>query len=136
MSEHPAWRSPLSAIRDRISFSSSAARLREPSFRIVDALQFSDPAVQLDALFVSAVAMATVVGLDPVLGPSLGHDRLRKGGAQVRPIRAVSQNAHGQAQDVLILAFLCGRRWSEAVVHNLSTGALTTVPIDTLRVVP
>jgi hypothetical protein len=65
MSEHPAWRSPLSAIRDRISFSSSAARLREPSFRIVDALQFSDPAVQLDALFVSAVAMATVVGLDP-----------------------------------------------------------------------
>jgi hypothetical protein len=63
--EHPAWRSPLHAIRDRISFATSAARVLEPSFRIVDALQFSDPAVQLDALFVTAVAMATVIGLDP-----------------------------------------------------------------------
>jgi hypothetical protein len=31
----------------------------------VDSLQFSEPSIQLDALFVTAVAMATVVGLDP-----------------------------------------------------------------------
>jgi hypothetical protein len=63
--EHPAWRSPLHTIRDRIAFSTAAAQLRHPSFAIVDQLQFHPPEVQLDALFVTAVAMATVVGLDP-----------------------------------------------------------------------
>jgi hypothetical protein len=63
--EHPAWRSPLHTIRDRISFAAAAAPLRQPSFAIVDQLQFHDPAIQLDALFLTAVAMASVVGLDP-----------------------------------------------------------------------
>lgn len=65
MRQHAAWRTPLHAIRDRIIFASAAAPLREPSFAIVDQLQFYDPAVQMDALFVTAVAMATVIGLDP-----------------------------------------------------------------------
>lgn len=65
MKEHPAWRSPLHSIRDRISFATSAAPLRVPAYRALDALQFSDPAVQLDALFLLAVAMSTVVGIDP-----------------------------------------------------------------------
>lgn len=62
---HPGWRSPLHAIRDRISFRTLAEPLRRPAFRIVDALQFSEPSVQIDALFLTAVAMAAVVGLDP-----------------------------------------------------------------------
>ena len=65
MTEHPGWRSPLHAIRSRISAAVSAAKFREPSFRIVDSLQFYPPEVQLDSLFVTAVAMSTVVGLDP-----------------------------------------------------------------------
>lgn len=65
MLQHPAWRSPLHTIRDRIYAASSAAKFREPSFRILDALQFSEPAVQLDSLFLTGVAMATVIGLDP-----------------------------------------------------------------------
>lgn len=65
MREHPAWRSPLYAIRDRIAYATAVQPVRIPSFRIVDALQFAPPEVQLDALFVTAVAMATVVGLDP-----------------------------------------------------------------------
>lgn len=65
MRQHPAWRSPLHTIRDRIAFSANAARLREPSFSIVDQLQFYPPEVQLDALFTTAVAMSTTIGLDP-----------------------------------------------------------------------
>ena len=63
--EHPAWRSPLHTIRDRLSFATAASKFREPSFRILDALQFHEPAVQLDSLFLTATAMALVVGLDP-----------------------------------------------------------------------
>lgn len=62
---HPGWQSPLHAIRDRLSFRTVAAPIREPSFRALDALQHYEPSVQLDALFALGVAMATVVGLDP-----------------------------------------------------------------------
>lgn len=65
MKTHPGWTAPLHVIRTNIAYSTTAAPLREPSFRVVDALQFSPPAVQLDALFLTAVAMATVIGIDP-----------------------------------------------------------------------
>jgi hypothetical protein len=65
MREHPGWKAPLHAIRLSIHAATAPAKFREPSFRIVDALQFPPPEVQLDALFLTAVAMATVVGLDP-----------------------------------------------------------------------
>jgi hypothetical protein len=63
--EHPAWRSPLHAIRDAISFRSSAAKLRVPAFRVIEALQDFPPADQLDAAFLAAVAMSQALGLDP-----------------------------------------------------------------------
>lgn len=62
--DHPAWRTPLHSIRDAISFSSSAAKLRRPAFNLLYALQQNPPAVQLDALFLTAVAMAEALGLD------------------------------------------------------------------------
>lgn len=65
MRHHPAWRSPLHAIRDALSFSTSASRTRTPSFMILDALQQAHPAVQMDALFLTAVAMAQTLNLDP-----------------------------------------------------------------------
>ena len=65
MNEHPAWRSPLHSIRDAIAFSSGAAKLRHPAFAVIDALQHTHPAVQLDALFVAAVAMSQALDLDP-----------------------------------------------------------------------
>lgn len=65
MREHPAWRSPLHTVRDRISFATAVTPLRQPSFAIVDQLQFFPPEVQLDALFLTGVAMATTIGLDP-----------------------------------------------------------------------
>jgi hypothetical protein len=63
--QHPAWWSPLDTIRLRISAASSPAKFREPAFRVLDALQFSPPEVQLDALFLTAVAMSLTIGLDP-----------------------------------------------------------------------
>lgn len=62
---HPAWRTPLHSIRDAISFASGAAKLRGPAFGVIDALQFHPPATQLDALFLTAVAMAEALNLDP-----------------------------------------------------------------------
>ncbi len=65
MKSHPAWRTPLHGIRDSISFAVAPTALRQGSIQILDALQFAHPAVQLDALFVTAVAMANAIGLDP-----------------------------------------------------------------------
>lgn len=65
MRYHPAWRSPMHTIRDAITFSSDAARVRRPAFHVIDALQRHEPAVQMDALFVAAVAMSQSLGLDP-----------------------------------------------------------------------
>lgn len=64
MAAHPAWRSPLHAIHDAISFAVSARPLRNPAFAILDALQFAHPALQLDALFLTAVAMSQTLGID------------------------------------------------------------------------
>jgi hypothetical protein len=63
--DHPAWRTPLHSIRDAITFSSSASRLRVPAFEVIQGLQRHPPAVQMDALFVAAVAMSQALGLDP-----------------------------------------------------------------------
>jgi hypothetical protein len=63
--EHPGWRAPLHAIRLTVAAAVSAAKFREPSYTITDALQFYPPAVQLDALFITAVSMAVVIGKDP-----------------------------------------------------------------------
>lgn len=63
--DHPAWRTPLHSIRDAISFASSPARLRMPAFEVINGLQRHPPAVQMDALFVAAVAMSQTLGLDP-----------------------------------------------------------------------
>ena len=65
MREHPGWQSPLHAIRQRISAAVSAAKYRQPAFAVVDQLQFYPPEVQLDALFLTAVSMSTILGLDP-----------------------------------------------------------------------
>jgi hypothetical protein len=130
----------------------SAARLREPSFRIVDALQFSDPAVQLDALFVSAVAMATVVGLDPhemvtrakrllpsVDGPfsdqvSAMTDYAKGELKMIPQVRAVGrQNAHRQAQDVLYLDLRFLKSCERDLVHLQNDDPY---PNRHLRVVP
>lgn len=64
MNNHPAWRTPLHSIKDAIAFSSDAAKLRHPSFAIIDALQRFPPAVQMDALFLTAVAMGEAIGLN------------------------------------------------------------------------
>jgi hypothetical protein len=63
-SDHPAWLSPLHTIRDAISFATSAAALRRPAFEILYALQRHPPAVQMDSLFLTAVAMSEALGLD------------------------------------------------------------------------
>lgn len=64
MVEHPAWRSPLHSIKDAISFNSNAAKLRVPAFEVLNGLQKFPPAVQMDALFLAAVAMSQSLGLD------------------------------------------------------------------------
>jgi hypothetical protein len=55
----------MDTIRLSISAAYAPARFREPAFRVLDALQQSPPAIQLDALFLTAVAMAMTVGIDP-----------------------------------------------------------------------
>lgn len=61
---HPSWGAPLHAIRSAIAWSSSPQPIREPAFRVVDALQFYPAGVQMDALASLFVAMAEVIGLD------------------------------------------------------------------------
>lgn len=65
MNEHPAWRSPLHTIRERIAFAVSAAGLRVPAFRIIDALQGSHPSHQMEALALALTAMAQTLNLNP-----------------------------------------------------------------------
>jgi hypothetical protein len=62
---HGTWATPLDNIKLRISAASSAPRLRVPAWRIVDVLQFSPAEDQLDALWITAVAMAEAVGMNP-----------------------------------------------------------------------
>lgn len=64
MADHPGWRTPLHSIRDAISFATDADKLRRPAFGVLDAIQRHPPAVQLDALFLTAVAMAEAISLD------------------------------------------------------------------------
>jgi len=63
--DHPAWRTPLHPTRDAIAFSWGAAKLRVPAFEVINGLQRPPPAVQMDALFVAAVAMSQALGVDP-----------------------------------------------------------------------
>jgi hypothetical protein len=65
MRKHPGWQAPLETIRLQLTTAYAPARFREPAFRVLDAIQQAPPAVQLDALFLTAVAMAMTVGLDP-----------------------------------------------------------------------
>lgn len=62
---HPSWETPLENIRSRLSAASASAPLRQPAWAIVDRLQFFPAEVQLDALWITAVAMAEAVGLNP-----------------------------------------------------------------------
>ena len=52
-------------VRDRIAFSSRAASLKEPAFQVINAMQGMEKDVQIEALFVAAVALCTSVGIDP-----------------------------------------------------------------------
>lgn len=65
MKMHPAWRSPLHTIRERLSFSVNPEPVRRAAFAVLDAVQFFQPHYQLDALFNLGVAMAQTLGLDP-----------------------------------------------------------------------
>jgi len=64
-SPHPAWRTPIHAIVDAIRFAVTTRDLREPAFRVLDGIQQSPPAVQLQALYLTAVAMAQSLNLNP-----------------------------------------------------------------------
>lgn len=52
-------------IRDRVAFSSRSVSLKEPTFRVINALQDLDADVQVEALFMAAVVLSTSIGLDP-----------------------------------------------------------------------
>lgn len=52
-------------IRDRVAFSSRSVSLKEPTFRVINALQDLDADVQIEALFMAATMLSTSVGLDP-----------------------------------------------------------------------
>ena len=54
-----------SRIRDGVAFRSSLRPLKEPSFRVIAALQDVEASVQIDALALTLTLMADAVGLDP-----------------------------------------------------------------------
>lgn len=87
--DHPAWRSPLHAIRDRISFATTAEKLRRPAFHAISALQSFPPEVQLDALFLAAVAMAEALRLD-------SHDMVSRA-KRIMPDAEAAHTMHLQA---------------------------------------
>lgn len=56
---------PLNLIRGSVRQRSRVSVLREPAFAQLARLQDVDPADQISAAFLAAVAMAEAVGLDP-----------------------------------------------------------------------
>lgn len=62
---HPGWRASPDTIRRNVAAASAIQPIRDGAMRVLDAIQFTPPANQLDSLFVLAVAMATVIGRDP-----------------------------------------------------------------------
>jgi hypothetical protein len=52
-------------IRDRVAFSCRGVTIKEPTFRVINALQDLEPDVQIEALFMAATILSTSIGLDP-----------------------------------------------------------------------
>jgi len=65
MKQHPAWLSPLAAIRLRLAAANQTEPRRLAAFAIIDALQHYPPEVQMDGLFAAATAMSQTLNLDP-----------------------------------------------------------------------
>ena len=92
MNHHPAWRSPLHAIRDRLSFAVSPEPIRRAAFSVLDAVQFHPPQHQLDGLFNLAVAMAQTLNLDP-------HDMVERAKRQLPDVEGPFTSALQTARD-------------------------------------
>jgi len=55
----------IHTIRDRVAFRTSLASLKRPAFLALHAIQDEPRDVQIEALFITAVALAQGAGLDP-----------------------------------------------------------------------
>lgn len=53
------------SVLQKVRLSSRSVSLREPSFRIVNALQDLDPAIQIEALCLTTVVLCQHIGMDP-----------------------------------------------------------------------
>jgi hypothetical protein len=85
-------------IRSRVMGRSSLGPLKDPAFRIIDALQsVTDPSVQLDALALTFALVARGTGIDPHELVSRAHRQLRDADALRNPtIEAIEAYAQGE----------------------------------------
>lgn len=93
---HKSWEQHPALIRFAVTAASSAQAVREPAFRVIDALQQLPVATQVDALFAAAVMVARGAGLDP-------HDLVTRAKRQVpdvefgeSAVNAISDYAKGE----------------------------------------
>jgi hypothetical protein len=76
---HPAWQTPLDNLRAQLSGSSRGPSLTDPAFEVIDALQRHPPAIQVEALYLAAVIIASALRLDP-------HELVSRARRQVRDV--------------------------------------------------
>ena len=62
---HNSWNNHPAAIRLAVTAASAAQPIREPAFRVIDAIQQEPAGRQIEAVFAAAVILARSVGLDP-----------------------------------------------------------------------
>lgn len=96
MPEHPGWKAPLSTIREQVALATDIRPMREGAMRALDAIQFTKPSQQLDSLFLLAVSMATVIGLDPHEMVSRAHRMIPDAELFSENMRAARDYAKGE----------------------------------------
>lgn len=83
---HPSWDAVPGTIRFALAAAASAEAVREPAFRVLDALQTLPAARQLEAVFAAGVMLARGAGIDP-------HELVSRAKRQVPEIEGVETAA-------------------------------------------
>ena len=83
---NPSWGTVPANVRLAIAASVSADAVREPAFRVIDALQHLPAARQVEAVFAAAVILALALGMDV-------HELISRAKRQVPDIEAVESAA-------------------------------------------
>lgn len=83
---HPSWGTVPANIRFALAASVSADAVRDPAFKVIDALQHLPASRQIEAVFAAAVILSRALGVD-------AHELIARAKRQVPDIEAVESAA-------------------------------------------